>query len=437
MNTMVDPGKTRELGWVGKSGWAGAGTTLIAMNLLVLIIGWCCPNDILQRHVVGLILSMLAAAFVYGFCRRTERAEQAQSQAIVESTDRTKAQRSLLKQTYRAFFASATDGFIVLDDDDVILEANPAACRMHGWQVGTLAGVNVRELIGPNSLHQYRVFKERDEAAGVFRADAEHLRKDGTTIEIEVRASRLRLGNERRMIAVFTDVTERNRAGQRLGMLSRKALMAQEEERARVSRDLHDELGQLLTASRFELGWLEKHTSQMPQEASIALQRAVEAVEQSAHELRRICRGLRPPLLDDLGLEPAVRLLTQDHEDRTGMRVDLESHVDESVAMSNEISLCTYRILQESLNNISRHAGATSVDVTLVCGETELMLSVYDNGKGFDVEALAAASGVGITGMRERASLVGGLVEIRSAPHHGTRVVFRVPLTTRSGEETP
>lgn len=332
------------------------------------------------------------------------------------------------RRRYRSVFASATDGLLLIDDDDRIVQANPAACAMHGWGPGELDGMRVFEIIAPSSHGSYETFKSHPDEAGIFRTAATNRRADGTPIDVEVRGSRFRVGAKRRMLAILTDVTERNRAVQRLGMLSRKALMAQEEERARVSRDLHDELGQLLTASRFELGWLQKHAAEMPDEVSNALARAIEAVEKSADELRRICRGLRPPLLDDLGLEPAVRLLAQEFEERTGLEVDMETQVDEAQPVRMEVALCTYRVLQESLNNVGRHASARSVDISLMVSSRELKLSVYDDGKGFDVEALADDGGVGIAGMRERASLVGGSVRIRSAPSEGTRVVLQIPI---------
>jgi PAS domain S-box-containing protein len=386
---------------------------------------------------LGLLLSVVLAAAVRLLGLRMEMLRAARDQALAEIVERNRVEEALRasEQLYRGVFASATDGLVLIDEEDRILQANPAACRMHGWEPGALDGTEMSKLIAPTSSHLYQAFKERPAASGVFRADAVHERKDGSTIDVEVRGTRFSMDSVHRKLAILTNVTERNRAVQRLGLLSRKALMAQEEERARVSRDLHDELGQLLTASRFELGWLQKNAALMPEEASVAVGRAVEAVEKSADELRRICRGLRPPLLDDLGLEPAVQLLAQEFEERTGMKVDLESHVDESVHFTKEIALCTYRVLQESLNNVSRHARAKGVDVSLVGSETELILSVYDDGKGFDVADLAAVSGVGITGMRERASLVGGLIEIRSALSQGTRVVLRVPLSNEGRED--
>ncbi len=208
--------------------------------------------------------------------------------------------------------------------------------------------------------------------------------------------------------------------------------MAQEEERARVSRDLHDELGQLFRAGVLFTDMLRRMECIQPCLGSI--DKAVEMLEEAAKELRRICKGLRPPLLDDLGLEPSVRLLVDEFQQRSHVGVDLEvqwNKGDHAVPM--EVALSAYRILQEVLNNISRHAQAREVNIVLAGVDDELTLSVYDDGRGFDRKELAPGGGFGLAGMQERSSLVGGTLDIRSEPFQGTRVLFRVPLeeTTR------
>jgi signal transduction histidine kinase len=212
-------------------------------------------------------------------------------------------------------------------------------------------------------------------------------------------------------------------------LLSRKVLMAQEEERARVSRELHDELGQVLTALRLELGWLEKRIPATQESETGVLRNTVVLVEQATEELRRMCRGLRPPLLDDLGLEPAVMLLVTELQGRTDLDVSLESSMEEkNTHVSKEVALCTYRILQESLTNISRHAQASKVRISLATTPDALTLSVIDDGAGFDRSALGKLQGWGLEGMQERARLVGGSVDIQTARGKGTRIFFRAPL---------
>lgn len=221
-------------------------------------------------------------------------------------------------------------------------------------------------------------------------------------------------------------------------LLSRKVLIAQEEERARVSRELHDELGQLLTALRLELGWLEKRIPAMQESESSVMRNTIALNEQATEELRRMCRGLRPPLLDDLGLEPAVMHLIQELRGRSDLEVRAEFSLDEkAVPISKEIALCTYRILQESLTNISRHARAKRADITLTATRQELLLAVRDDGIGFETAALGGLQGWGLEGMRERANLVGGNLEIHSTHRRGTRVIFRVPLHLPEKESNP
>lgn len=213
-------------------------------------------------------------------------------------------------------------------------------------------------------------------------------------------------------------------------MLARKVLIAQEEERARISRELHDELGQLLTALRLEMAWLEKSKTAEGENQAGVLGNSISLVEQATDELRRMCKGLRPPLLDDLGIEPAVRLLVKEFAELSGIDVRLHVDLDErSIHVSEEIALCIYRILQESLTNISRHAGATQVTIRLSVTSNVLSLSVADNGLGFDPTNLGELQGWGLQGMRERSSLVGGELEIQSDRTRGTRIIFRAPLT--------
>jgi len=220
-------------------------------------------------------------------------------------------------------------------------------------------------------------------------------------------------------------------------LLSRKVLMAQEEERARVSRELHDELGQLLTALRLEMGWFEKQISSRQENEAGVFRNTVQLVEQATEELRRMCRGLRPPLLDDLGLEPAVNLLVADIQGRSDMEIGLDVSLDDKkVFVSKDIALCTYRIIQESITNVSRHARAKKLSIKLAAAPGELTLSVIDDGVGFDMANLGALQGWGLEGMQERANLVGGSIDIHSTEGQGTRVFFRVVLTTGEKEKT-
>jgi len=229
-------------------------------------------------------------------------------------------------------------------------------------------------------------------------------------------------------------VEERNRAMERLAALSRKVLMAQEDERERLSRELHDELGQLLTALRLEMGWLQKQISGPGRTDSGVFANTVALAETATDELRRICRGLRPPLLDDLGLEPALRQLVDEFRERSDVRVRLELPAEE-IEVPPEVALCTYRILQEALTNVRRHSGAEEVSVTVAAQDSILSLGVADDGTGFDPAELGAMRGFGLEGMRERAALVDGELQIASSSGGGTRIEFRVALSGAEKED--
>jgi len=227
------------------------------------------------------------------------------------------------------------------------------------------------------------------------------------------------------------DLTERRVAAEDRTVLARKVLLAQEEERTRISRDLHDGLGQVIAALHFEVDWMSNRMDGGPD----ASDEATRLIDKAGNELRRICRGLRPPILDDLGLMPSVRQLVEEFEVHWPLTIDLEIRLDEDRhPLPSDVALAAFRILQETLTNVVRHAKAQSVNVTLVREYQWLVLSVYDNGQGFQVGELAHAPGFGIEGMRERARLVNGTIELVSVPDQGTRVVMRLPVPRVPGE---
>lgn len=339
------------------------------------------------------------------------------------------AQRDLLEAEtrFRSVFDAATDGLLVLDDKGRVREANPAACMMLGFPEGRLAGVDVRTLIPADQIHIFDLFRRQLRRSHRVRLDARAVSRDGVPFDVEIRGSAYAVAGERRVLAILTDVTERKAAERRLAQLSRTVLRAQETERARVARDLHDELGQIITALRLELGILIKRPPDSAEETAEGIRGITELVEHAATELRRVCQGLRPPLLDDLGLGPAVEQMIARFEEHSDLLVHLDLRLPEpKPAVRPELALCTFRILQEALTNVSRHAQAHDVSVSLSLDGDTLRLSVYDDGRGFD-PAVGGNRGAGITGMRERAHLAGGLLSLRSAPDEGSRVTFEAP----------
>jgi two-component system sensor histidine kinase UhpB len=265
--------------------------------------------------------------------------------------------------------------------------------------------------------------------------------KDGRYLDVADRAYVLRdpKGEPIRVIGGMTDITTRRRAEQelrqsreRLRALSVRLQSLREEERTRISREIHDELGQLLTGIKIDLRWVEDRlsTDDWPAAANPILDRIVqstELVDRLTQSVRRIASELRPDLLDSLGLLNALQFelsrfsKLSDVEGRSDLPDDLPP-------LPVETRTAVFRIFQETLTNIARHAKASCVDVSLRLAAGRARLQVRDDGQGMDLDNLVGADSLGILGMQERASLLGGTLQIESSPGEGTTVSLDFPL---------
>ncbi len=212
-----------------------------------------------------------------------------------------------------------------------------------------------------------------------------------------------------------------------LKALSQRVLEAQEQERRRVAIELHDELGQSLTAIKINLQLSERFKDNAPPDLYAE---NIRIVEDALQQVRRLATGLRPSMLDDLGLAPALKWMSEQSASRGGFDVVFH-HERTNVRLAPEIETACFRIVQEALTNISRHAQAKYVEISLRREGRDLLLSVQDDGRGFDLgtmqgHALAGGS-VGVLGMQERATLLGGQLDIWSAPGAGCTVQLRCP----------
>ena len=204
---------------------------------------------------------------------------------------------------------------------------------------------------------------------------------------------------------------------------SQQVLRAQERERSRMASDLHDEVNQALTAILLRLEALAQDASPETAPQVAELKRLV---NQAMEELLNLARQLRPTALDDHGLVPAIDAQLKRFAARTGVDVRLSAQGD-IATLGEEEQTAVYRIVQEALTNVGRHAGATSVEVQLARGGYGTVLSVRDDGGGFDIGAGRNGSGLGLEGMAERARVVGGELDLRSAPGAGTSLTMRLP----------
>jgi PAS domain S-box-containing protein len=225
---------------------------------------------------------------------------------------------------------------------------------------------------------------------------------------------------------IATDITELKKVQDQLRRLSGSIMAGQEKERAAIARELHDELGQVLTALRMDCVWMRDRLKQTDVKASERTLAMCELIDQTIDDVRGIAVRLRPGVLDDLGLTDALEWYTTDFEKRTGIACTFD-YLDVP-EVNDTVATAAYRITQEALTNVARHSDATHVGVTLKAEEGRLTLEVIDNGRGFRTEGLEEFECLGMAGMRERASLVGGRLEIQSQPGAGATVFFALPI---------
>jgi len=219
-----------------------------------------------------------------------------------------------------------------------------------------------------------------------------------------------------------------------LRALAARLESVREEERTRAAREIHDELGQALTAIRLEYMALLRDLPAGQGPASQRSQTILTLLDQAFQSVRRIATELRPGILDDLGLAAAVEWVTEEFRARTGMKVQV-SLPDADIAIDRERATALFRILQETLTNVARHANATWVYVRLTKENGDLLLEVRDNGKGISEEQLSTGKSLGLLGMRERAALLGGEITISGVPGRGTTVSVRIPEASNAHPE--
>jgi signal transduction histidine kinase len=218
-----------------------------------------------------------------------------------------------------------------------------------------------------------------------------------------------------------------------LRALAAKLQSVREEERKVITRDIHDELGQALTGFKIDLAWIRNRlANDEPSVRSQILKKIAEMsalLDTTANTVRKLCTELRPGILDDLGLTAAIEWQAREFTKRTGIRCAVTTQAD-NLALDSNQTTAAFRIFQEILTNVARHAQASRVNVRLETIGKEVVLEASDNGRGIRETELDGAKSLGLVGMRERALLLGGALELRSMPGKGTTVTVRLPQST-------
>jgi PAS domain S-box-containing protein len=361
---------------------------------------------------------------------------------MVDMTERKQAEEVLRQSEER--FSSLVElmpvAVYVCDTSGLIQHYNHRAVEL--WGREPAAGDTAQRFCGSLRLYDTDgtlVPHDKSKMAEVLRTGVEARdlevviqRPDGTRVTVLVNIVPLRNGDGELIGAMncFQDITERKRVqtalqysfGQ-LRALAGQLQTVREEERRRVARELHDQLGQALTAMKIDLSSL---IEDLPAEKERRAESLPDLIDQTIPSVRRISNHLSTVVLHDLRLLGACELAAREFESRTGTECRLDLPGDGTV-VERELATSLFRILQETFTNIARHANATRVDVRLARENGSMTLEVRDDGKGISEEQLSDRSSLGILGMRERALLLGGEVAISGAPGEGTTIKVRVP----------
>ena len=344
---------------------------------------------------------------------------------------------------YRMLFERSPLPMWVVDTETLgFLAVNDAALRLYEYTREEFLAKTALDIRRPEDHPAFGEFLSSeggDVHHGVFR----HLKKGGEPIDIDGVGHLVAWRGRPARLVQINDITERLRTQQtlqslnrelelsheRLRALSRRLFEVQEEERRRLARDLHDDVGQALTALKIQLESLARGGGELA--ARSRVDEIVDTVQHTLERVRQLSLSLRPPQLDDLGLAAALR----SHLDRQARVAGLQAHFEMQDApheLAPDTETACFRVAQEAINNVLRHARARNLWVRLFTASGRLAISVRDDGRGFDIESVrersAGGGSLGLLGMEERMALAGGSFELRSAPGQGTVLLATFPL---------
>lgn len=329
--------------------------------------------------------------------------------------------------SYRAVFEAAPDGIVIVDEEGLIRDLNPRLLTMFGYSREELMGRPVEVLVpetvrDAHVVHRTRYMEApRSRPMGIGMELAGR-RKDGSELPVEISLSPLPGdGDHLSVVAVVRDVSLRKR----LREFGAGAMRAAEEERQKIARELHDDMAQRLSALLVLLRLVSR--SQDVGKRTERLEEMRSQLMEVAEEVRRIARGLRPPVLADAGVVPALQAIVRDLRGSAGLDVTLETAAVDHLLTEDE-KLVVYRVVQEALTNVVRHARASRVTVRLGRENDRVLAEVIDDGVGFEPDAPGPEGGLGLIGMQERAATVEGWLRLESRPGRGTTVRLEIPV---------
>ncbi|MCL4504277.1 MAG: PAS domain S-box protein [Deltaproteobacteria bacterium] len=393
-------------------------------------------SAIAERDEAGKIVRSLAVSIDVTERKKAEEAlKHAQEELSRYAQDlerqvakRTREITSIFKYTPAVVFLKDAQGHYLL--------VNPRFEELFEVKLEDVKGKTDHELF-PNEVagqllaHDQQVLREEHPC----QVEEQVYHQDGVRTYLSVKFPLYdEFGQVSGLCGISADITTIKKAQEQLKRLSGSIMANQENERTLLARELHDELGQLLTALQMDCTWMQDRLEGSDPKAAERASTMGQLIDRTIEEVRGLALRLRPGVLDRLGLVDALEWFTSDFERRTGITCIFEHN--QVPGIKGKVATAAYRIAQEALTNVIRHAQASCVNVILQGDNGSLSLAVTDNGRGFNPAELSEREGLGLLGMRERASLAGGSLSVNSSTGQGTWVYFKVPLD-RAEKEGP
>jgi two-component system NarL family sensor kinase len=342
-----------------------------------------------------------------------------------------RAEQQLLERTMYldALIANSPLGIVTKDEQNRVVFCNPAFERMFHYSQGELHGKDIDEIIASHDLDEVTRMTYAVRDGGVVHATTQRRRKDGTLIDVELHGIRVFSGETFvGAFAIYQDITERRRSEEKLQALRNRLTRTQEEERSRIARDLHDDIGQRLALLSIDLEQMKLAS----QQDGSALARELDALVRTASEItsdvHNVSRRLHPSQVELLGLAPALNNFCREFANRNSMRIQFISACL-TCRLPEEASLCLFRVAQEAIRNVHKHSGCREALVELDEMSSSLRLRISDRGNGFDPTSAEASQGLGLLSMEERLRSMGGELFVHSRPGGGTCIEASIPAT--------
>ncbi len=347
----------------------------------------------------------------------------------IDGRNRAEAALRISEEMARALLNATTDLAFLIDPDGIILAINETAARVLGKKNNEYFGKSLYDFFPVKIAQSRKRWQDKVLQAGTPIRFEDH--EEEQVYDVSIFPVFDTIGKIEKLAIHVHDITELKQAESHIHTLTHDLIKAQENERQRIARDLHDHVAQDLSTSRIACDTLFDNKEEMPKHVIRRAEKLSKMLHKSIQTVREIAYDLRPPILDQLGLVRTIYQYCEDFSERTSIPVQFHSAGMDKLSLNFDTEINLYRLIQEALNNIGKHAKANHVTINLVASFPNIILRIKDNGKGFDVEkekkATANQKRMGLQSMEERVKLLNGIMDIQSKVSAGTRIVIEVP----------